>query len=210
MIAVCIPSRGLMHSRTMEDITAALRGQPHYFVMAHGMPQPDAQNYITEKALSYKPDLIWYVDDDMKIPEGLLPELIVAMKDGADVAVADYPCATDQHTLHIRNGVFEAAGMGCVMVRPQVMVTLGPNYFRTNVSYIFDGEKLQPQKLPPNRDPLMQHGGHDVDFWQRVIKLKPINIKIIDTAAGQYYYEGGTRKYGNNTGYPVETWEFAQ
>lgn len=207
MIAVCIPSRGLMYSRTVEDVVNNLYGKQWYFVFAHSMPQPDAENHMVAQALSYKPDYLWLVDDDMQFPRGILDELLAA---NADVAVADYPVARNQHTVHIRNGVFEAAGMGCVLVKPQVFEKLDQPYFRCDIQYLFNGVELEPKPLT-NREPAQVHGLHDIDWWYRVLRIPDIRVEIINTTAGQYVFESANakfEKYGNHTHQSIDIWRF--
>lgn len=202
MIAVCIPSRGLMHSRTMEDVVQNCITKEWCLIMAHGMPQPDAQNYLVEEALKFANiiDYIWFVDDDMQIPLGTLDQLI---KLNTDVAVAHYPVAKDQDALHIRNGVFESAGMGCMLIRPSVFEKLERPYFRTNTVYIWENDHLQPY---PARTDTEYHGLHDVDFSQRLVKAG-YQPGIIDMKLGQYnLLDNQVRKWGNHTNQNVETW----
>lgn len=203
MIAVCVPSRGMMHSRTMDDIVQNVLDKEWCLFMSHGRPQPDAQNYLVEAALRFRSviDYIWFVDDDMKLPTGILKQL---MDTHADIAVAHYPVAKDQDALHIRNGNFESAGMGCVLIRPSVFEHLDEPYFRADTVYVWDGTKLDPQ---PARLDTEYHGLHDVDFFQRLIKAgyEPAVIKM---KAGQYNLtQHQVKKWGNHTQQDVETWE---
>lgn len=209
VIAVCLPSRGMMHSRTVEDVItnllstkSALGGLDYYFCMSHGLPQPKAQNYITQEALYHHPDYIWYVDDDMHFESRTL-EVMLELDVG--VVVADYPVAKNKPTVHIRDGKFETAGMGCVLIKPEILRRLEEPYFRTDTQYVWEGDHLTP--YPVEDKTLQRHGGHDVDFWQRLLKagVEPAIVKI---HAGQYYLiDDRIKKWGNNTNQEIELWQ---
>ncbi len=200
-IAVCIPSRGLMHSRTMEDVlqNTYKRGAAVKFFFSHGRPQPDAQNYITEEALKERVDYLWFIDDDMMLPPRILDEMIDL---NADVVVTHYPCTRQgSDALHIRDGVFESAGMGCVLVKRAIFDNLERPYFRADTTYVWDTDHLQPY---PAKEDKQYHGLHDVDFFQRLLKAG-ITPAVTGTTCGQYFTDA-IRKYGNKTNITVEEW----
>jgi hypothetical protein len=196
----------MMHSRTVNDVMTNIEGIEAYtdIFFSHGLPQPEAENRAVAQALDWHPDAIWLIDDDMHFPPGLLPEMLEHLQLGTiDVVVAHYPVARTLDALHIRDGVFESAGMGCVLITPETFSVLEKPYFRADTTYQWDNEKLVPQ---PVRQDAMYHGLHDVDFFQRLIKagVKP---KITETYAGQYnLLTTQLHKNGNNTQQEVETW----
>jgi hypothetical protein len=203
VIAVCLPSRALVHSRTMQDILANALGEDELgFYFSHGNPIPDCQNIIVEEALLDKPDYIWMVEDDQQLPSDILKELLEA---NADIAVADYPVRGNKHSITYIRGSFAYAGLGCVLIKPHVFDRLERPYFRVDTEYVLSEEGLTPTKAV-----MGNHGLSDVDFWQRCIELD-LDIKVIDTLAGHYYLKKPELpKFGNNTAleYEVETWTF--
>jgi hypothetical protein len=210
MIVVAIPSRGLMHSRTMEDVVKNCQGFEWDLIMAHGLPQPDAQNYITEEALKLNPEYVFYVDDDQQLPRDILSNMLGKMVDH-DVCVAHYPVtAKGNDAVHIRNGKFESAGMGVVLVRPRVFDKLERPYFRCDTQWIWNGVELEMSMLPPGHSPAQRHGGHDADWFQRLLKVG-IEPAISDIYAGEYAMISPViPKYGNNTQYSIETWRLPE
>jgi hypothetical protein len=169
--------------------------------MAHGKSQPEAENHITAEGLATDAPWLWYVDDDMQLPRNVLTEMLYASYK-SPVVVAHYPCtAKGNDAVHIRNGKFESAGMGCVVVKREVFDQLEKPYFRTDTEYVWDTDHLQPYPVDPSK---IRHGGHDVDFFQRLLKIG-ITPAIIETTCGQYYTDA-IKKYGNNTQLSVETW----
>lgn len=212
-IAICIPSRGMLHSRFMDDVLQnVLWAFDHFdytyqFYFSHGRPQPDAENFIVEKALEWQPDYLWILDDDMLLPEQMLTVLVSKiMQVDTPVVVAHYPVARDQDALHIRDGQFESAGMGCVLIRPSAFEALERPYFRCDTQYVWNGATLDPEPVPPNHEPYQIHGLHDVDFFQRLLKTG-IEPAIVDLKAGQYnLVDINIRKIGNHTNQTVEEW----
>lgn len=195
----------MMHSRTVEDIFANLQyaDQRNVLCMAHGKPQPEAENHVTAEGLASGAPWLWYVDDDMQLPPEVLAEMLYASCK-SPVVVAHYPCTKQGNdAVHIRDGKFESAGMGCVLVKREVFDQLKQPYFRTDTQYVWDTDHLQPY---PARTDQGRHGGHDVDFFQRLLKLG-IEPAIIETRCGQYnLLDTSIKKYGNMTQQTVETW----
>lgn len=202
-VIICVPSRGLCHSRTIDDLLKNMlncMGVEVQFVFSHGRPQPDAQNYLVEEALKHEPDYLWFIDDDMQLPETMLGDMLALEQ---PFVVAHYPVAKDQDALHIRNGKFESAGMGCVLITPEIIQKLEQPYFRCDTVYIWEAEHLQPYPANPDK---LYHGLHDVDFFQRLLTLG-YEPAIVETQAGQYnVVEANIRKYGNHTNQKVEVW----
>lgn len=188
----------------MEDVLKNMLqalGVEVQFVFSHGLPQPDAENHLVDEALKHEPDYIWFIDDDMQLPETMLSDML-ALKQ--PFVVAHYPVATNQDALHIRNGKFESAGLGCVLITPEVLQKLSKPYFRCDTVYMWEAEQLTPYPANPDK---LYHGLHDVDFMQRMLKLG-YEPSIVETQAGQYNVkDANIRKYGNNTNLTVETWK---
>ena len=203
MLAVAIPSRALIHSRTVQDILANIGDEREVgFYFSHGNPIPDCHNIIVEEALKDKPDYIWMVEDDQQLPHGILKELMEA---NADVAVADYPVRVSKHSVTYMHGDFQYGGLGCVLIKPEVFEKLGKPYFRTDTEYVMSDEGLSPTPTV-----MGNHGLHDVDFYQRCIELS-LDIQVIEMTAGHYYLkEPSLPKFGNNTAleYKVDLWSF--
>lgn len=194
MLAVCMPSRSLIHSRTMESVLDNLVGYDFRFCFAHGLPIPDCHNYIIEKALELKPELIWMLEDDQWIPPGTLDSMVHELTDH-EIIVADYPVGIDgnQHCVHIANGYFIWAGLGCVLMRPSVLEKLDRPYFRTDTSYQLEGEKVIKVK------PMGNHGVDDVDFWQRLMEKGVHPVISRQTIGHIQLVEPAMPKWGNSS-----------
>lgn len=204
MLAICLPSRALVHSRTMQDILANCLGIDELgFYFSHGNPIPDCHNLIVEEALEDKPDHLWLVEDDQQFPHGILKELLEA---NTDIAVADYPVRQNKHSVTYIGGQFQYAGLGCVLIKPWVFEALEKPYFRVDTEYV-----MSPEGLTPTPAVMANHGLSDVDFYQRALAIPHIEVKVIDMAAGHYHLKTPELpKYGNQTAldYTVDLWKF--
>ena len=199
VIAIIIPSRGLVHSRTMEDVIRALKGYDYDLFMAHGFSIPDCFNVPTEQALLHNPTHLLFIEDDMQLPPDIIDELFFAK---ADIATADYPVRGNQHVVTYLNGKFAWGGLGCTLIKREVFDALEMPYFRTDTAYQVQDDKLIPTEAKAN------YGIFDVDFYQRT---KDFSVKVIDMTAGQYFLKKPELpKYANDTAkqYEVELWEF--
>lgn len=199
MIAVCIPTRGLIHSRTVEDILNNLRDYDYKFFFAHGLKIPDAHNKCLTDALA-DPEIahIWFVEEDMQLPKGILDELIAT---NALFAAADYPVQdTESCIQRIGNEGILRVGHGCTLYKRELFDIIEP-MFQTKYSYTLPDLISSELTYPDN-----QWGGQDLDFCIRLKREHGIEATVIDTTAGQYRVV----KYGhhdNNKGYhEVEVW----
>lgn len=187
-VAALIPSRGLMHSRTADDVFA---NQPDQIIFSHGRPIPDAMNYLAEKFFETDNDYAWFVDDDMKLPPNALDDLLeraTRLTDPADIVFHDYP-VHDKHTMKTKP--FLRGGFGSILIKRDI---LRQHDFRTDFGITLDGRTF---KRNPD-----QHGGHDVHFFWKWQHKKVVCIG----AVGQYVWED--KPFGNKTNYKIGVWEW--
>ena len=173
---VCICSRGLVHSRTVEAIErnldeAIAKGYAwsRKKVWTHSLPIPEAQNAVVEMARQYQPEWLWFVEEDMQPGDGVLIGLL-EFGSRFDVVSARYRlkggawCRGGTDT----NPTF--VGLGCLLVRMSVFDRIGLPYFRSDLS--FDSSLNRPS-LRPSQERV--HGGQDIYFYAR---LKQSGIKF--------------------------------
>lgn len=203
-IAVCMPSRALVHSRAMQDIIANTLNYEVNWYFAHGLPIPDCHNALIEEALEDKNDYIWLVEDDMHIPPGTLKKMFKVLENN-DVVHCDYPVGRSREPVIHRDsrGELLYGGLGCLLLRPMVFETIGLPHFRTDYEYNISDDKMTPNEaVIPNA-----HGLLDPDFWYRVRQHEEIRVAQ-GPDVGQYYLiSPELPKYGNGTAleYVVET-----
>src|ERR1017187_2416520 len=109
-IGLCLPSRGLLHSRTMQDLIAMTLNYPVNWYFSHGNNIPECHEIVVEEALKDKNDYILLVEDDNAYNHDTLKDLLDA---NADIAVADYPVRATQHSAILYKGKVVHAGLGC-------------------------------------------------------------------------------------------------
>lgn len=206
-LVVAIPSRGLIQSRTMDDVLRNVEGYEAGFVFAHGLNIPQSHNEVISQACELlepgRPnEYIWLVEDDMEIPIGTLDVMLKEIQH-KEIVVCDYPCGVDQPTVKYLKGEFAYAGLGCVLIRPATLDKLSLPIFRTDTAY-----QLQDDELIPYTQNLPDHGLLDIDFWVRLVQagVEPV---VSSVKVGHYFMKRPLLpRHGNTSGseYEVDLW----
>lgn len=179
-LAVVIPSRGLVHSRTVAAVLREAPGATVYW--AHSRPIPECFNEPIAQAVADGAEWVWIVEEDMHLPVGILAELQSAAVAGHGVVAADYPVRPGVLcTARDARGVVRHSGTGCLLARA---ATLARYPFRTTHQYLIRGDEWIPQPVPDG-DRERVYGMHDVDFGMRLYTDgRPIHV--VETQCGQY------------------------
>jgi hypothetical protein len=207
-VAVIIPSRGLMFSKTAEEIVRNTQGVPHQKFFAHKLPIPDCFEWPTIKALK-DPDIthLWYVEDDMILPDDILRMML---NEPADVVTCDYPADKKGRgvVFKAKDGQIVFSGLGCTLVKREIMDKLKPPYFRTDI-------KWHPTNLgtavmfmagnPTSKAQPDEYGKQDVNFFMK-LHVAEATISLFPLILGQRKLvklgEAGT----NNGAHQIEEW----
>lgn len=147
MLTVCMPSRGLIHSRTIEEVLEL--NLPIKFT--HDLPIPACFNWFVQNVSG---DLL-FIEEDMHIPPNLVS---VLSNSSADIVTFDYPLRGGMRCVQNING-FTLGGTGCTMIKRKVFDEIG--LFRVNTEY--DARTLEPRKIVKEKI----YGKHDIDFYIR-------------------------------------------
>lgn len=179
-IGVIFPSRGLVFSRTAEELLTNLQGFKHEIFFSHKKPIPECFNDPLEWALQDKEVThIWIVEDDMVLPPNILQEMVA--QDKAVVAV-DYPVNKDG-----RGSVFTVkkqiifCGTGCLLVKREVFDELKRPIFRTDIRWRMKnyGDFI---KMSSHQVEEEGYGLHDINFcmalYERGIPIHELPIKL--------------------------------
>lgn len=204
MIAVILPSRGLMFSQTADEILQNVKNLPHKFYFSHRQPIPDCFEIPTNEALK-DPSVthFWFIEDDMI----LQPDTLQNMLD-IDMAVvtADYPINKNG-----RGAVFSIAGQviftgtGCLLVKREVFDELKQPYFRTDMKWNIKnyGSFLKMTKV---RDGSVDgYGLHDVNFCMSLY-AKEIPIHDSGLVLGQRKLIALGKAGTNDGAHQIDTW----
>lgn len=169
VIAFC--SRGIMHSRTFEAIWRNLEGRrgDWELVASHGLPIPEAQNAVTEKAIAFGPSWIWFVEEDMLPEPGTLSRMLEAGS-RSDVVTVDYKLDNGSKAISFRDGILDYGGMGCLLVKTRIFDKIRKPWFDT---LAFNG---MGGSLPFR----LRYGGQDVFFFKRLTEAG-VKVEVIES-----------------------------
>lgn len=175
-LIVCTPSRGLIHSRTVQAVQAAvaravdtevarLCAPVGWWKVTHGLPIPACHEQLAEHAVcDVGADLLWFVEEDMVPTHDALTLLIDRQRaTGAGVVTLDYPVG--EHPTHscvthrAATGDVWWGGLGCTLITAQTLHRLPRPWMRSDRTFLRRGDTLQPS------DAHARYGGHDVAFY---------------------------------------------
>jgi hypothetical protein len=169
--AVVTPSRGLVHSRTVEAVMrnvgkATARGYEFRgWFFTHDLPIPRCHERATQKALANGADALWYVEEDVIPPDGALVRLF-ALQARAAIGAVDYPCDGPPFISYVPHDPIDGsvpwAPLGCTLVARAVFEKVARPWFRTDRRFVTrDGS---PHVIPGRVD---EYGGQDAYFFIR-------------------------------------------
>lgn len=203
-IGVIFPSRGLIFSRTAQELLEALKGYDHKIFFAHGRPIPECFNEPVMYALDDSSIThIWIVEDDMIIPKDILKTLLT---DKA-VTVADYPITKDGRGSVFKDGDGRVlySGTGCMMIKREVFEELKTPYFTTGVKWNVKnyGDHIKfTARTNKNND---GYGLHDITFCFELERLN-IPIHVIKKKLGQRKLIALGKTGTNDGAHQIEEW----
>jgi hypothetical protein len=204
-VAIILPSRGLMFSRTADEILRNVKDIPHQFFFSHGRPIPECFDRPTTTALA-RDDIthLWLVEDDMILPSNTL-QLMLDMDKA--VVTADYPVNKNGRGAILRDkgGKVLITGTGCLLVKREVFDELKYPYFRTDIRWTAENMggylRLTAQKNQTNDG----YGLHDVNFSMMLHHLG-IPIHLVDFTLGQRKLISLGKAGSNNGAHKIEQW----
>lgn len=81
-IAVCVPTRGLIHARVAEWLLSFdARSFIPFFIFVIDLPMPDCREVLADKFLETSADYLFFLDDDTLPPLDCIEKLLAADKD---------------------------------------------------------------------------------------------------------------------------------
>ena len=161
-VITVLPSRGLIFEKTirsLKDNGIELKN----LITVTGLPIPDAQNECVRQAMKEYSSYIWFIEEDMSIPEGTLKSM---MKIDDAITAVDYPMDNGSSTIRRKNGEIIWCGLGCTLVKRGVLKAIGDPWFSTSYSRRID----EPFNLTRIENP-NKYGGHDINFCMRAREL---------------------------------------
>lgn len=203
-IGIVVPSRGLIFSRTAEEILANTVGIRHKFFFAHKLPIPECFEKPVKKALS-DPTIshVLIIEDDMILPSDALRKAIEANK---DVVTYDYPITKDG-----RGSVFTDAqgkvlysGTGFILIKREIFEKLSKPYFQSNIAWTIY-RKRNGLKFVGGKASEGVYGLHDITFGFKLQEIG-VEITVLDTILGQRKLLGLGKTASNDGAHRIEEW----
>lgn len=182
-LAVVVPSRGLMFSKTLEELLRELKGFDYKIFWSHGKSLPQCFNDPTEEILK-DPEIfaVLYCEDDMILPKGILRAMFAK---NWPVVALDYPFKADGDStmLHDPAGNAIYSGTGFILIAKQILEVLPKPIFRTDTAWdtMIKANTLVfwPRKLTK-----VAYGLHDVNLGIMLFS-NDIPIMPMEITAGQ-------------------------
>lgn len=202
-IAIALPSRGLMHSRTVESLFIALShvDVPVSLYFSHDNKIPDCFNVPLYKALE-RLDIthLMIIEEDMFVPPDVFIKFLDAIET-SDIAYYDYP-VTQKYPVTQQHGGYTLSGTGLIMFRRKVAEQLLP--FRVDTEYTLNPWGAQP--IPKDRP---VYGKHDIDFF---VRAQDAGFKLRLVGKTKHFKVRELGKSGVNDGihkiYELGTWQY--
>jgi hypothetical protein len=195
------PSRGLVHSRTVEAVLAqAVAAEDAGWYFTHDLPIPECHERVTEMGLHSGADALWFIEEDVIPPPDALAASMLLLRD-FDVVAVDYPVGgpRDAWGCAVRDGDEVLwVGFGCTLVRASVFAALERPWFTTDVRYVRSAAQWRP--LPANPSNADRWGQQDIHLCHR-IRAAGLRIGVVPgMIAGHAHVEHYGRP-GSNVGF---------
>jgi len=204
-IGVCLSSRGLVFSRTMESVFKNTKGKDWELYMTHDLPLPKCFNVALNRALKDKCDLIWFVEEDMLIPEGTLDKMIEMMSNGLTVISTDYPNKHngDSFVYEDGRGNILFTGMGCMLLDSKVFKDMDKPYIRQGTFWIKQDDSNATYLEYHPEITQKGYGTQDVYLCHQLTE-NGNKIVLVDAEIGHMKLVGTSDPLSNNGQYKIE------
>ncbi len=163
-LAIIIPSRGLIFSKTVESLFNAVShvDLPYRLFFSHDNPIPDCFNKPIQEALK-DPEITHLVilEEDVILPENGLEDMLIA---DSDIAFFDYPLDSGRVT-NVFHGIL-MSGPGLIMFKREALEQLLP--FRTDKEISLN--PITESDIPLDRRDKV-YGRHDIQFFYHAHQL---------------------------------------
>ena len=170
LIAVCIPTRGVVFTEVVRGVFDNLAGRPAVLLTTTDEGLPDCMNGLVERALAAGASHIWVVEEDTVPPPGVLDAMLAA---DVDYIACDYPIG-DAHTCFgFDDDGLLWTGFGCTLIRARVFDQVARPFFDCSMSAsLVRRDGLDYFTAADRR--VDHRGGHDVSFG---VKLKRAGVE---------------------------------
>lgn len=201
-VGIILPSRGLIFSRTAEEIVRNVRGMNYKIFFAHKLPIPMCFEVPTQQALADETiSHLMFIEDDMILPDNTIWDMLSL---DVDVVTCDYPVTKDgKGAVFTVGGEVIYTGTGCLLVKREVFAKMSQPYFRSDIRWT----PLNYETTVKLVGSMYGHSGyglHDVTFG---IKLYKAGIPIhVFKRIGQRKLNKLGQPGSNNGAHSIKNW----
>lgn len=174
MIGVILPTRGLVFTRVEQALEEAKRDHEVTVYRSHDLAIPDGHNTLTARAIDDGCEYIWFVEEDTVPPKQALTELLAVE---ADIACIDYGVAGWGCVTRDTKGEILWCGLGCTLVKRQVLEALDYPYFRADK--VLSLNDWTWKDLPEEYIKTKNYGSLDIWFFTKA-REKGFQIKQVE------------------------------
>lgn len=132
MIAILVPTRGLVYTEVSERIEEMRRGYWDTKVYySYGLPIPDSHNSLVLRAMNEEASHFLFIEEDVVLPSGAFKKLLYTTE---DISFIDYPVNGYSCSAKNKAGQILWAGLGATMIKRHVFEKLERPWFRSDIS----------------------------------------------------------------------------
>lgn len=192
MIAVCVPTRGMIFTRTMESIIsgcAALeaRGIKTKFFTTWDLPIPSGHNKCVEDALAIpEVDKVFFIEEDMYVPTDAFVELASSPFQMVTLQYNDKNGRPHGIIEFDSTGSVVWCGLGATVITRHVFELVGQPYFFTERRWKNIRQNGQTTYERVSLPSPYGYGGLDVDFCFRA-REKGVRIEWLPNYRAQHF-----------------------
>jgi len=204
-LGVVIPSRGLIFSRTAEEIERETRGMRRQFYFAHGKPIPKCFESPVNRALcDFDNTHILIIEDDMILHQNAIWDAVNADN---DVVVYDYPITKAGRGSVFTDGTGKViySGTGFMLIKREVFDKLKAPYFRSDIGWNVYRDKeclrFSAREIAKGDG----YGLHDITFGMKLQKAG-IDITVLENTLGQRKLIELGKSGSNDGAHKIEDW----
>lgn len=166
-LAVVLPSRGLVFSKTVEELYSELDGLDFKIFWSHGRPIPDCFEIPTQEALKDKSFThLLTIEEDMIIPKGAIKKMLSKRKEAVayDYPVTGSPSGT---VLYDMDGTAFFTGCGILLVDMNIVRRMVFPIWRVDIAWNMKlfGDRAEFDIKPHRKD---YYGQQDIAFGLRL------------------------------------------
>jgi hypothetical protein len=174
--------------------------------LTHDLPIPDAQNELVRQAMKWGATYLFFVEEDMLVPNGALDSLLALE---TDISAVDYPVGEKRYSCIAKKGEeILWCGLGCTLIHRDVFDKIGKPWFETDKTVRIIS--TSPFEYVIDEDIPYKYGGHDILFGIKA-REKGVGIAQLEGVIAGHIKPVEAGKEGFNDGvHKFEVWNKIQ